>query len=292
MKQRLKVVSINVLVGFFAAAIALPSWAGDPFRTSNPRAIGSESQAAFELMFKQGNYPAASKQIDKALRAGEGSDPMLQGMKAAVAYLEGDLAGMQVYTNKTREAAKNLMGTDKLRGHLYTGASYLLEGGYLVKTQGVVNAAPKALSLVQKLLDEVQEAQEIDANDPELNLIKGYMDLLIASALPFGDLETALSGLKNAAPDYLKWRGVALGYRDAKKADLALEAVEKALASAPDNPELHYLKGQILWLKGGNDLSDAKKQYRLALSKSKQLPKELADQINRECSALNGSQCQ
>ncbi len=284
MKRLIQVVILHIL----AATFSLPAWAGDPFRTVNPKPIGKEAEKVFELMFKDGNYPAATKQIDKALRA-ESSEPLVQGMKASIAYLEQDFVGMKVYALRTRVAAQNLMSTDKLRGHVYTGVSYLIEAGAIIKTDGVVSGAPAALGLIQKLFDEIKSAEAIDANDPELNLIKGYMDMLIATVLPLSDLENALASLRVSAPDYLKWRGIAIGYRDAKKNEEALDAINKALAAAPQNPELSYLKGQILWQK--NDIEPAQKEYRIAMSKSKQLPPDLAKQINGECTSITGSSC-
>jgi tetratricopeptide (TPR) repeat protein len=296
MKRFLSKVSAHVVVSLLAGAIpygmllaALPAFAGDPFRTQNPKPIGADTQSAFELMFKQGDYIAASKQLTKALRS-EYEDPLAQGMRASMAYIEKDLESMKIYTNKTRVAAQKLLGTDKLRGHLYMGVSYLLEAGYIVTSQGVVSGAPSALGLVDKLLKEIDEAQDINPNDPELNLIKGYMDMLMASVFP-SDLEKALSSLRNAGPDYLKYRGIALGYRDAKKPAEALDAIDKALAAAPNNPELQYLKGQILWMKGCSGIDAAKIEYRKALDKSKQLPSELVKQINGEYSSLNNSKC-
>jgi len=271
-----------------SVVVALPSLAGDPFRASKPKAIGPEAQAAFELMFKQGNYPAATKQLNKALRT-EAGDPLVQGLKASLAYMEQDYGAMQIYANKTRIAAQKIMGSDPLRGHLYIGVSYLIEAGFVVTTKGIVGGTPEALGLIQKQLDEIKAAQEIDPNDPELNLIKGYMDMLIASVLPLSDLEGALTSLRSSSPEYLKWRGIALGYRDAKKNDQALEAIDKALASALNNPELNYLKGQILWAK--DNLDEAKRHYRLALSKSKQLLPSLTKQINSECTTLTGTSC-
>ncbi len=91
-----------------------------------------------------------------------------------------------------------------------------------------------------------------------------------------------------AAPDYLKWRGIALAYRDARKPELALEAVNKALASAPDNPELHYLKGQVLWMQGGSNIPTAKKQFELALSRSKQMNPSLLTEIRQQCRNISG----
>jgi len=277
-----------VILHIIAATFSSPAWAGDPFRSVNAKPIGKETEKLFELMFKEGNYPAAIKQVDKALRA-EPNEPLAQGMKASLAYLEQDYVSMKVYALKTRSAAQSLLNTDQLRGRIYMAVSYLIEAGAIVKSEGVVNGAPAALGLVQKLFDEMKLAQAVDANDPEFNLIKGYMDMLIATVLPLSDLESALSSLRRSGPDYLKWRGIAIGYRDAKKNDEALDAINKALAAAPENPELNYLKGQILWQK--NDLNPAKKEYRIALSKSKQLPPDLARQINGECSSITGSNC-
>jgi len=274
---------------FSMAVITSPSQAGDPFRTSNPKPIGNDTQAAFELMFKRGDYQAATKQVDKALR-NDLNDPLPQALKASLAYVDQDFAGMQIYAKKTRERAEQLKATDKLRGHLYSGVSYLIEAGHAVSTQGAFAGTTQALGLVQKVLDEIKTAQAINPQDPELNLIKGYMDMLIASVLPLADLEGALSSLRIAAPDYLKYRGIALGYRDAKKPDEALDAVNKAIFAAPDNPELQYLKGQILWQKGG-DLEPVKQLYRQALAKAKQIPPNTLKQINNECTTLTGIDC-
>lgn len=266
-----------------------PAQAGDPFRNTNPRPISADTQAAFELMFKQGDYPAASKQLDRALRT-DPNEPLTQSLKASLAYIEQDFAGMLVYARRTRDRAEQLKSKDKLRGHLYSGVGYLIEAGHAVSTQGLFGGTAQALGLVQKMLDEIKAAQAINDQDPELNLIKGYMDMLIASVLPLADLDSALTSLRRSQPNYLKYRGIALGYRDAKRAPEALEAVDQAIAAAPDNPELLYLKGQILWQKG-DDLDLAKQFYLQALTKAKQIPPNTLRQINSECSTLTGSAC-
>jgi tetratricopeptide (TPR) repeat protein len=195
---------------------------------------------------------------------------------------------MRVAGQRVRVNAEALKGKDNLRAYIYLAASDLIEAGYIVKTEGV-SSAPKALPLVQSVFDNIQKAKDISPNDPELNLIKGYIDMLIASVLPLSDLETALESLKQyAAPDYLKWRGIALAYRDARKPDLALDAVNKALTSAPNNPELHYLKGQVLWMQSDSNIPTAKKQFELALSKSKQLNPSLLDEIRGQCRNISG----
>ncbi|MCS6960429.1 MAG: Sll0314/Alr1548 family TPR repeat-containing protein [Pseudanabaenaceae cyanobacterium SKYGB_i_bin29] len=268
--------------------LALPAWAGDPFRTTNPRPIGNETEKAFQLLFQQGNYLAGAKQVDTALRT-EADEPLLHSLRAAIAYLEKDFPGMLVYANRIKDNAQKLLPRDKLRGHLYTGVGLFMEAGHIVSTQGVIKGSPQAIAVLQKALEEIAKAQEVDPTDPELNLIKGYMDILVASVLPLADLEAALNTLRQAAPEYLRWRGIALGYRDAKKSDLALEAVDKAIALAPQNPELFYLKGQILWQKGS--IEEGKRFYRLAAERSSQLPKEVARQLLQECAAITGAKC-
>ncbi len=280
-------VSASLLAALVTAATAMPSFAADPFRSTNARAIGSETQKAFELMFKDGNYVAAVKQIDFAIRT-EANDPLLFALRASTFYAKEDYLGMRVAGQRVRTNAEALKGKDNLRAYIYLAASDLIEAGYIVKTEGV-SSAPTALPLVQSVFDNIKKAQDIDPSDPELNLIKGYIDMLIASVLPLSDLETALSSLRQyAAPDYLKWRGIALAYRDARKPEQAIDAVNKAIAAAPNNPELTYLKGQVLWMQGGNSIPTAKKQFELALSKSKQMNPSLLAEIREQCRNISG----
>jgi tetratricopeptide (TPR) repeat protein len=280
-------VSVSMLAAVITIASVMPSFAADPFRTSNVRAIGNETQKAFELMFKEGNYTAAVKQLDVAVRT-EASDPLLFALRASTAYAKEEYLVMQDAGKRVAANAKALKNIDNLRSYMYLAVSDLIEAGYIVKTEGL-SSAPKALPLVQSIFDNIQKAKDIDPNDPELNLVKGYIDMLIASVLPLSDLETALESLKQyAAPDYLKWRGIALAYRDARKPDLALDAVNKALVSAPNNPELHYLKGQVLWMQGDGNVPAAKKQFELALSKSKQMNPSLLSEIRQQCRNISG----
>ncbi len=280
-------VSASLLAALVTAATAMPSFAADPFRSTNARAIGSETQKAFELMFKDGNYVAAVKQIDFAIRT-EANDPLLFALRASTFYAKEDYLGMRVAGQRVRTNAEALKGKDNLRAYIYLAASDLIEAGYIVKTEGV-SSAPTALPLVQSVFDNIKKAQDIDPSDPELNLIKGYIDMLIASVLPLSDLETALSSLRQyAAPDYLKWRGIALAYRDARKPEQAIDAVNKAISAAPNNPELTYLKGQVLWMQGGNSIPTAKKQFELALSKSKQMNPSLLAEIREQCRNISG----
>ena len=287
MKRPLKLISASLLAALVSAVTAIPSFAADPFRSTNPRDIGSETQKAFVLMFKEGNYVAAVKQLDVAVKT-EANEPLLFALRASTFYAKEDYLGMRVAGQRVRANAQALKGKDNLRAHVYLAASDLIEAGYIVKTEGVSSAA-RALPLVQSVFDNIKQAQDIDPSDPELNLIKGYIDMLIASVLPLSDLETALSSLKQyAAPDYLKWRGIALAYRDARKPELALDAVNKAIAAAPNNPELTYLKGQVLWMQGGNNIPTAKKQFELALTKAKQLNPSLLTEIREQCRNISG----
>ena len=287
MKRPLQFISSSLLAVLVTAATAMPSFAADPFRTSNARAIGGETQKAFELMFREGNYVGALKQLDVAIRT-EASEPLLFALRASTLYTKEDYLGMQVAGKRVRKNAEALKGKDNLRAYLYIAVSDLIEAGYIVKTDGLSSAA-RALPLVQNVFDNIKKAQDINPNDPELNLIKGYVDMLIASVLPLSDLETALASLRQyAAPDYLKWRGIALAYRDARKPELALDAVNKAIAAAPNNPELNYLKGQILWMQGGSSVPIAKKQFEVALSKSKQMNPSLLAEVRDQCRNLSG----
>ena len=294
MKYSLKLISTSLtaslLTVLVSVATAMPSFAADPFRSANPRAIGNETQKAFELMFKEGNYVAAVKQLDQAVRS-EADDPLVFALRASTFYATEDYIGMQVANKRVRSNAEALRGKDPIRAYTYLAISDLIEAGYIIKTEGV-SSAPKVLPLVQNVFDNIKKAQDIDASDPELNLIKGYIDILIASVLPLSDLESALTSLRQySSPDYLKWRGVAMAYRDARQVDSALDAVNKALASAPNNPDLYYLQGQILSIQGGSSLPVAVKQFEIALSKASQINPSMLNEIRQECRRLPGAIC-
>jgi tetratricopeptide (TPR) repeat protein len=132
-------------------------------------------------------------------------------------------------------------------------------------------------------------AKQIDPKDPELNLIQGFMDLLVATKLPLANANDAIDRLqKNARPSFMADWGIAIGKRDQKKYDEALVSVDRAIAAAPTQPELHYLKGQILYLKGKEKSKDkkdvaifrqAQPEFRQALSKSPQLAKKAVAQL-------------
>lgn len=267
--------------------IALSLWVNpalaDPFRTSNPRPIGDQTEQAFKVLFEQGNYQQAAE----LLRTAEPNEPLAYAMKAALAYIDRDWDTMGQNARLTRESAEQLMATDPLRGHLYVAAGQFLEGAHTLSTQGTVRATPAILSKLQQIFDSLKEAEKIDPQDPELNLLKGYMDLMLAVNLPFSNPEQAIERLQNyAAPSYLAQRGIAIAYRDLDKPEQALAAVDSALQQTPNNPELLYLKAQILRKQGNNQ--ESLRFFRQALAKQAQLPQNLAYQIAWEqCRTVN-----
>lgn len=238
----------------FAVAIALiwvnPSLAADPFRTNDQRKIGDKTEAAFKAIFQQGNYKEAELYLQQA-ESSEPNEPLAYAMKASLAYVNQDWSTLDTYSKKTLEAGQNLIAVDPLRGNLYAAVGHFLEGAVILQRQGTLNGAPQALTLLRQVYQNLDKAEAISANDPELNLIKGYMDLMLAVNLPFANPEQAIERLeKNAAPQYLANRGVALAYRDLKQYSQALEYANRALKMTSDNPEMYYLKGQILQEQG------------------------------------------
>ncbi|WP_228035163.1 Sll0314/Alr1548 family TPR repeat-containing protein [Oculatella sp. LEGE 06141] len=275
-----------VVMGAVTIAISLlppPAIAGDPFRASDSRNIDSQTEAAFKAIFEQGNYREAAQLLDTA----QTDEPLAYAMKASIAYLNGDNEGLGRNGTLTREAAQRLTQSDPLRGHIYTAAGHFLEGAHTLTTQGTVRATPAVLGKLQQVFNELGEAEKIAPNDPELNLIKGFMDLMLAVNLPFSNPQQAIERLQNyAAPDYLAQRGIAIGYRDLEQPDLALQAVERAIQAAPNNPDLLYLKAQILVLQ--NRPQESLRLFRQALAQREQLPDGLGDQIAYEqCRANN-----
>lgn len=264
-----------------------PSLAGDPFRSSEPHKIGDRTEAAFKAIFQQGNYSAAADHLNKAIKD-EPDEPLAYALKASLAYTNQDLASLEKYSKQTLEAAQRLIVSDPLRGNLYTGVGNFLEGAVILTRKGTINGVSKALSRLTKVYEYLDRAEAINANDPELNLIKGYMNLMLAVNLPFISPDQTIEELKqNAAPGYLVDRGIALAYRDLKKYNQALEYVDNALKTTSDNPEIYYLKAQILYLKGKQEKSqslvkEAIAHFEKALTKKSQLPQSLVKQIEHE----------
>ncbi len=264
-----------------------PGLAADPFRTKDPRPIGDKTEAAFKSIFEKGNYPAADNLLKQALNS-EKNEPLAYAMKASLAYTSQDFAGLESYSKKTREIGEKLIAQDPLRGNLYAAVGHFLEAAISLQRQGSVSGAPTALGKLRQVYQYLDKAEAISPSDPELNLVKGFMDLMIAVNLPFANPEQAIERLnKNAAPRYLAQRGIAIGYRDLKQYNQALEYVNKALQEQTDNPELYYLKAQILRgiaLKDKNPqkMQEAVSNFDTALSKKSQLPQSTVKQIERE----------
>ncbi len=267
----------------FASAIAVvigmwvtPTLAGDPFRQENPHTIDDKTEAAFESIFKEGNYKQAQEYLNQAEKD-KVNDPLVYAMLASLAYIEKDWETLKKYASKTRETAEQLISTDPLRGNLYTAAGHFLEGAHNFKEEGSV----RALSKLQKVLKYVDKAKAIDPNDPELNLLTGYMDLMLAVNVPFADPANAVEKLESYGnPKYVAYRGIAVGYRDLKEYDNAMDFVERALELAPDNPDLFYLKAQILRNQGLE--KESLEFFKKALEKRAQLPERYAAQITYE----------
>lgn len=275
-----------------SAAVMLSLWVNpilaiDPFRAVNPKPIGNDTEAAFNALFKEGNYKEAADRYLPQAESKEPNEPMVYAMRASLAYTDWQgnkdnaaLTSLKSYITKTLETAEKLKATDPLRGNLYKAVGYAMEAAVIVGEDGSVRGAPAALSKLQQVYGQLDAAEKIDPSDPEVNLLKGWMDLIIAVNLPFSDPQQAIDRLKKSAPLYLANRGMAVGYRDMKEYDNALQYVELALRDTPNNPELHYLKAQILVKK--ENYSQAKEYFKLALQKSAQLPKDLVAQIVRE----------
>ncbi|GAB4242170.1 MAG: Sll0314/Alr1548 family TPR repeat-containing protein [Elainellaceae cyanobacterium] len=259
----------------------------DPFRATNPREVGDQTEQAFKAMFEQGNYVEATELLQTA----EASEPLAHALKASLAYMDEDWDTMSENAQLTLETAEKLLETDPLRGNLYIAAGLFLEGAHTVSTQGIVQSTPTVLRKLQQVFNHLNEAERIDPADPELNLLKGYMDLMLAVNLPFSDPEQAIERLENyAAPSYLAQRGIAIGYRDLEQPDKALAAVDQALQETPNNPELFYLKAQILRLLSDDAEGDAQKRlqgeslglFRQAWTLRAQMPESTVDQMERE----------
>lgn len=294
----------QVFWGISASLIAFssginPSLAADPFRTTDPRPIGSQTETAFKAMFERGNYKEAQQVLEKA-KLQESNEPLVYALLASLAYQDQDFNSLKTYSDQTLASAKLLSTKDPLRGNLYIAVGLFLQGGHTIVTEGTLKGAPKALNQLQEVLKSLNVAEKINPQDPELNLIQGYMDLLLSLNLPFSDSQKAIKKLEQQAkPSYLAYRGIAIGYQNLGQYDQALSYTEKALSQAPNHPEVLYLKAQILAeqgkkLKASNQtlipsqLQEAKQYFTQALNQSDQLPKRLVAQIYYEqCKNLN-----
>jgi tetratricopeptide (TPR) repeat protein len=285
--------AVRKVASFTSAAIVTISlWAGsvvakDPFRTTNPRPINANTQAAFEAFFKKGDYKSAAnylKQLDP-------NDPLSLSMRASLAYSDmlgerdqGKKAAMleefQSYAGQTRKAAERLLGNDPLRGNLYLAVSHFFDGVYAFTKEGTVKGTAKVLGELQQIIRYLNEAEAKSPNDPELNLLRGYIDVYSGIYLPFSNPNKGLERLQRfASPRYLADRGLAMGYLEMKEYDKAMVAVDSAIAAAPENPELWYLKSRIL-AKQGKD-QDSIPYLERAIAKKDQLPTGLVREMER-----------
>ncbi len=213
----------------------------------NGKKSGSNVERAKEAMFRDGDYVKAKQYLDIALQT-EPKEPLAYAMSTLYPFSAGNYEKVKEYGEKTSKSAEQLMKTNPLRGNLYQGVGLGILGAYELKKSN--GGALGALSKLQKVFEYMDKAKKIDANNSELNLIKGYMDLLLAVNLPFSDTSDAIEQLKNAEPKYLAWRGMYIGYRDLKEYDKANAAINKAIELAPQNPELTYYKAQLLGIRG------------------------------------------
>ena len=280
-KQIVDKIPLSIIA--IATIVSSPVLAEDPFRTENTRDIGEHTEKAFKTIFLKGDYKSVREELELA-ESEEAADPLAHAMLASLAYTEKDWEGIKKYALKTLESAQILSETDPVRGNLYLAVGHFMDGAYIYEKEGALDAIEK-LQLVFKFLDR---AEDSDPDDPELNLIKGYMDLLLAVNLPFSKPEQAIARFEGyAAPNYLVERGLAVAYRDLKQYSKALKYADKALETAPNNPEHYYLKGQILRQIGKkkNDLKTfeaARENFALALEKSDQLPDFILKTLERE----------
>lgn len=264
--------------------VVSPVWAGDPFRVSNPRPeISDRAQAAFEAIFVEGDYIGA-KIILAEIEPGSTPDPLPYALRAALAYTEKDWDTLQTYSRYTLTVAESLLADDPLRGNLYLAVGNFLEGTYTYRTETALDTVTK----VKQVLEYLDEAQNIAPNDPELHLLRGYMELALAGNLPFSSPTEAITWFESsAAPAYLVQRGIALAYRDLNRYDQALIAVNRALEAAPSNPELYHLRGQILYrlgkqLDNSNLIAKAVASFDLTLEQANQLPETFVRTVTQE----------
>lgn len=279
----MKKISTLLVVGLSLSLWGFPAWAGDPFRTQNARNIGDKTEGAFKTLFEEGNYKQAKNELIEAEKAKE-NDPLTYALRASLAYTEEDWQNLKIYAQKTIKSAENLKNTDALRSNLYLAVGNFLEGAYIYNQEDPVTA----LNKLPQVFDHFDAAEAIASNDPELNLIKGYLDLFLAVNLPFSTPEEAITRFQSyGAPNYLVYRGIAVAYRDLDKPNKALPFVEDAIKITPDNPELFYLKAQILRKqdKDGKNLETQKtalQYFDQALAKAEQLPPFILKSLRNE----------
>lgn len=281
-----------------AAIVTVGLWTGsvfakDPFRTTNPRPINETTQQAFEAFFKKGDYTKAAEYLKNA----DPNEPLALAMRASLTYTnmlgERDKANRgtmleqyKTYADQTRAAADRLVQSDPLRGNLYLAVSHFFDGVYAFTKQGTVKGTATVLAELQQIMKYLDAAEKQSPNDPELNLLRGFIDVYTGIYLPFSNPTKGIERLqKFAGPRYIADRGLAMGYLEMNEADKAMEAVDQAIAQAPDNPELWYLKSRIL-AKQGKD-KESIPYLEKALAKKDQLPRSLVREMERALRKTN-----
>jgi tetratricopeptide (TPR) repeat protein len=248
----------------------------------------SNVEKAKESMFRDGDYFKAKQYLESALKT-EPNDPLTYALNTLYPFSAGDYEKVKDYGEKTTKAAEKLMATNPLRGNLYQGVGSAILGAYEMKKAN--GGALGALSKLQQVFEYMDKAKKIDPNNSELNLIKGYMDLLLAVNVPFSDTSQAIEQLKNAEPRYLALRGMYIGHRDLKEYDKASAAINAALKLAPQNPEFIYYKAQILAIRGREqqnetDLRESIKLFESAYQKrDRLLLSSIAQILSERCQA-------
>ena len=284
LSSRLFLFSTGLFTSCLVLFSPLISLAGDPFRNQNARDIPTETEYAFKTLFEDGDYVKAREYL-YSIETVPQNDPLLPALVASLAYTEEDWSQLETYAQTTIQTAESIADQDPLRSNLYLAVGHFLDGANQYHKEGAVAAITK----LQLVLSYFDKAEQIDSQDPELNLIKGYLNLLLAVHLPFSNPQQAIENLQTyASPQYLVNRGIAVAYRDLDDYDLALNFVNRAIESTPLNPELYYLKGQILKEKGRKEnnielLKEALKNFDIAFAKIDQLPvKAIQKPLKRE----------
>ncbi|MGA7933452.1 MAG: hypothetical protein WCA35_07885, partial [Kovacikia sp.] len=144
-KKALSIVSAAIVSLSLGAS---PSFAKDPFRSTNARPISDITESAFRAFFEQGDYTAAAKYVSQS----DPNEPMTQAMKASLAYINWQnsndpqvLEQFHTFATRTRDSAQALLPKDALRGNLYLAVGHFLEAAYAVLKDGTVKGTPQGL---------------------------------------------------------------------------------------------------------------------------------------------------
>jgi tetratricopeptide (TPR) repeat protein len=255
---------------------------------AKPVKAGVNIENAKTALFRDGDYAKARIYLANALTT-DPNEPLTYAMNTLYPFSSGDFEKVREYGEKTTEVAAKLATTNPFRANLYQGVGLAILGAYEMKKAN--GGALGALSKLQKVFEYMDKAKQLEPNNPELNLLKGYMDLLLAVNVPFSDTNQAIEQLQNAEPKYLAYRGIYIGYRDLKEYDKAIVAIDKAIQLAPNNPELTYYKAQIYAIRGrekknDNDLKKSIQLFDTAYQKrDKLLVGTLVQILSEHCQA-------